>query len=104
MYATVRSAITDVSPPGQLFRNLGIEGAIISLGFVLGPMAAGALLTILHVPPSQQAAYVVRLVVVLAALNVLLSYWLPETQAQRNDVRGPELRADLGRAVDPFTL
>lgn len=104
MYATVRSAITDVSPPGQLFRNLGIEGAIISLGFVLGPMAAGALLTILHVPPSQQAAYVVRLVVALAALNVLLSYWLPETQAQRNDVRGPELRADLGRAVNPFTL
>ena len=47
MYATVRSAITDISPPERLFRNLGIEGAIISLGFVLGPMAAGLLLTLL---------------------------------------------------------
>ncbi|WP_460501082.1 MFS transporter, partial [Hymenobacter agri] len=66
MYATVRSAITDISKPEQLFRNLGIEGAIISLGFVLGPMASGLMLTFLAVPPAQQATYVVR----LAALRV----------------------------------
>ena len=104
MYATVRSAITDISPPERLFRNLGIEGAIISLGFVLGPMAAGVLLTALHVPPAQQAGYVVRLAVVLAALNVGLSYWLPETLRQRNVVRGAELRAELARSINPFTL
>ncbi|MGI4885088.1 MAG: hypothetical protein ACRYFR_09035 [Janthinobacterium lividum] len=45
-----------------------------------------------------------RLVVALAALNVLLSYWLPETQAQRNGVQGPALWADPGRAVTPFKL
>ena len=104
MYATVRSAITDISPPERLFRNLGIEGAIISLGFVLGPMAAGLLLTTLHVPPTQQATYVVRLAVALAALNVLLSVWLPETHRQRNGVRGAELRAGLARSVNPLTL
>ena len=104
MYATVRSAITDISPPERLFRNLGIEGAIISLGFVLGPMAAGLLLTILQVPTSQQASYVVRLAVGLAALNVLLSIWLPETHHQRNGVRGSELRAELGLAINPLTL
>ena len=104
MYATARSAVTDVSPPERLFRNLGIEGAIISLGFVLGPMAAGLLLTVLEVPPGQQAAYVVRLAVVLAGLNVLLSVWLPETHRQRNGVRGTELRTELGLAVNPLTL
>ncbi|MBF9239382.1 MFS transporter [Hymenobacter sp. BT683] len=104
MYSTARSAITDISPPGRLFRNLGIEGAIISLGFVLGPMAAGLLLTVLAVPAGQQAAYVVRLAVILSALNVLLSFWLPETHRQQNGVRGAELRTELGRAVNPFTL
>lgn len=104
MYATVRSAITDISPPERLFRNLGIEGAIISLGFVLGPMAAGVLLAALQVPAGQQATYVVRLAVALAALNVLLSCWLPETQGRRNGVRGPQLRAELGQAINPLTL
>ncbi|WP_317192209.1 MFS transporter [Hymenobacter ruricola] len=104
MYATARSAITDVSRPEQLFRNLGIEGAIISLGFVLGPMAAGLLLTALQVPPARQATYVVRLALALAALNVLLALWLPETHRQRNGVRGAELRAELARSVNPFTL
>ncbi|MBO0360033.1 MFS transporter [Hymenobacter sp. BT186] len=104
MYATVRSAITDISPPERLFKNLGVEGAIISLGFVLGPMAAGVLLTTLHVPPTQQAAYVVGLAVVLATLNIGLSLWLPETHQQRNGVRGAELRTELALAVNPLTL
>ncbi|SFQ53020.1 MFS transporter [Hymenobacter arizonensis] len=104
MYATARSAITDMSPPERLFRNLGIEGAIISLGFVLGPMAAGLLLTVLQVPSGQQASYVVGLAVALGALNVLLSLWLPETHQQRNGVRGAELRTELGLAINPLTL
>ncbi|MBR7719772.1 MFS transporter [Hymenobacter properus] len=104
MYATVRSAITDISRPEQLFRNLGIEGAIISLGFVLGPMASGLLLSALQVPPALQATYVVRLAVALAALNVLLSLWLPETHQQRSGVRGAELRAELMQAINPLTL
>lgn len=104
LYAAARSAITDVSPPERLFRNLGLEGAIVSLGFVLGPLAAGLLLTALHIPAGQQATYVVRLAVGLAALNVLLSCLLPETQRQRNPVRGAELRAELARSSNPFTL
>jgi DHA1 family tetracycline resistance protein-like MFS transporter len=104
MYATARSAITDVSEPEKLFRNQGIEGAIISLGFVLGPMAAGLLLTVLQVPPALQATYVVRLAVALAALNVGLSLLLPETHLQRNGVRGAELRTELARSVNPLTL
>lgn len=104
LYAAARSAITDVSPPEQLFRNQGLEGSIVSLGFVLGPLAAGLLLTALHVPPGMQATYVVRLAVGLATLNVLLSYLLPETHHQRSAVRGAALRAELARSSNPFTL
>ncbi|UYZ65049.1 MFS transporter [Hymenobacter weizhouensis] len=104
MYATMRSAITDLSPKDELFKNLGIEGAIISLAFVLGPMAAGVLLTVLDVPPAQQASYVVGLGVTLAALNVGLSMLLRETHTQPTGVRGAELRAELGRALNLLTL
>ncbi|SHJ74054.1 MFS transporter, DHA1 family, tetracycline resistance protein [Hymenobacter daecheongensis DSM 21074] len=104
MYATIRSAITDISPQDQLFKNLGIEGAIISLGFVLGPMATGVLLTVLAVPPGRQAHYIVGMAVALAALNVALSLLLRETHQQRNGVRGAELRAELSRALNVFTL
>jgi DHA1 family tetracycline resistance protein-like MFS transporter len=104
MYASVRSAITDVSPPERLFKNLGIEGAIISLGFVLGPMAAGVLLTVLHVPPLRQASYVVGLALALALLNIGLCLLLPETHQQRNGLRGAELRAELAASVNPLTL
>ncbi|SHL48171.1 MFS transporter [Hymenobacter psychrotolerans] len=104
MYATVRSAITDISDPDKLFKNLGVEGAIISLGFVLGPMVSGALLTVLEVPTGQEAAYVVRLGLVLAALNVLLSVFLRETHTRRNGVRGAELRSELALALNPLTL
>jgi DHA1 family tetracycline resistance protein-like MFS transporter len=104
MYATVRSAIRDISSKDDLFKNLGIEGAIISLGFVLGPMASGLLLTTLAVAPAQQAAYVAALAVSLAAVNVLLSFSLPETHLQRSGVRGAELRAELGRSLNPLTL
>ncbi|RZJ95320.1 MAG: MFS transporter, partial [Hymenobacter sp.] len=58
LYAAARSAITDISPPEQLFRNLGLEGSLVSLGFVLGPLAAGLLLSLLHVPVGLQATYV----------------------------------------------
>ncbi|MBC6607287.1 MFS transporter [Hymenobacter sp. BT188] len=104
MYSTIRSAITDISNKDDLFKNLGIEGAIISLGFVLGPMAAGLLLTTLDVPQVEEAAYVSALAVSLAAVNVVLNFLLPETHSRRSPVRGAELRAELSRGLNPLTL
>lgn len=100
MYATVRSAITDVSPKDQLFKNLGIEGAIVSLGFVVGPAVAGALLTVLRVPPGQQAEYVVGLAVSLSTLNIGLSFLLRETHGQRTGITTTELKTELSAAVN----
>lgn len=100
MYATVRSAITDISPTDQLFKNLGIEGAIASLGFVIGPAAAGALLTVFSVPPDRQTEYVVGMAVSLSALNIGLSYLLRETHGQRTGVTTAELKAELSNALN----
>ncbi|GAB3839137.1 MFS transporter [Hymenobacter jeollabukensis] len=100
MYATVRSAITDLSPPERLFRNLGIEGAIISLGFVLGPMAGGLLLTFYDSTPHQQARAVVLLAVALAALNIGLSLLMRETHAQRTGLSRRELRRTVAEALN----
>jgi len=104
MYAAVRSAITDISPKERLFQNLGIEGAIVSLGFVLGPMAAGLVLTAFHIPTAAQARAVVGLAVGLSALNVLLSLCFRETHLQRSTVRGAELRDDIARTMNVLTI
>ena len=105
MYAAVRAAITDVSPPDTLFRNQGIEGAIISLGFVVGPLAAGLLLTTFAVAPAHQTAAVVKLSVGLAALNVGLTMWLRETLPHPPPGLAPgALRAAVRRALNPLDL
>lgn len=84
MYATVRSAITDISPKEDLFKNLGLEGAILSLGFVIGPAVSGLLLTVFDTikagaSPAEQAQVVVVMAVTLSSINVLLSWTLRET-------------------------
>jgi DHA1 family tetracycline resistance protein-like MFS transporter len=104
MYATVRSAITDISPRDELFKNLGIEGAIISLGFVIGPAVSGLLLTTLDVPSGQEARYVVVMAVTLSALNVGLSVLLRETHRQRTGVTTRQLRAELTNALNVASL
>lgn len=100
MYAAVRSAITDISPKDELFKNLGIEGAIVSLGFVIGPAVSGLLLTTLDVPTGDEARYVVGMAVTLSALNVGLSLLLRETHRQRTGVTGGQLHSELRNALN----
>ena len=104
MYATVRSAITDISPKEDLFKNLGIEGAILSLGFVIGPAVAGLLLTIFDVVQSQQARVVVVMAVALSAVNVLLSWTLRETMTSPPGVDTAALKAELVQSLSAHTL
>jgi len=44
VYAAVRSSITDLSDEKNLLRNMGLEGAVVSLGFILGPLLASGIL------------------------------------------------------------
>ena len=106
MYATVRSAITDISPPDKLFKNLGIEGAILSLGFVVGPGVAGLLLTVLDVTEAEnQARVVILMAIILSTVNVVLSLLLRETkQTPLLPIAMSELKTEVGQAVDVTTL
>lgn len=78
MFATARSAVTDLSPKDAIVKNIGLVSTIISLGNVLGPMVAGMALTIAS-KGDGQARVVVLLIISLAALNVVLSFIVKET-------------------------
>ncbi|WP_128545785.1 MFS transporter [Larkinella soli] len=104
MYATVRSAIADISPKEDLFRNMGIEGTIVSFGFVLGPMVSGLLLTALDVPAPEQARTVVQIAIGLSALNLLLSFLLKETHRNRSPLEPAQLRREVVRSLNVLTL
>ena len=104
MYATVRSAITDISPKEQLFKNLGIEGAIISLGFVIGPAISGLLLTTFDVVQGNQAKVVAMMAVTLSGLNMILSWTFQETHPNPPGVDAATLKAELVQSINVHTL
>lgn len=106
MYATVRAAITDISKSDDLFKNLGIEGSIISLAFVIGPAVSGVMLTVGQVAQPDQAAAVVILAVGLSALNVGLSLLLGETHgaAGQSGLTSAEISAEVRNALDVSQL
>ena len=104
MYATIRSAITDISPKEQLFKNLGIEGAIASLGFVIGPAVSGLVLTTFNVVQGNQAKVVAITAVILSGLNVILSWTLRETHANPPGVDATTLKTELAHSLDVHTL
>ena len=104
MYATVRSAITDISPKEDLFKNLGIEGAIVSLGFVIGPAVAGLLLTTFDIVQGDQAKVMAVMAVTLSGVNVLLSWLLRETHPNPPGIILTALKTELTQSLDVHTL
>ncbi|ADB40528.1 MFS transporter [Spirosoma linguale] len=104
MYATVRSAITDISPKESLFKNLGIEGAIISLGFVIGPAVSGLLLTTFDVVQGDQARVVAIMAVTLSSVNMILSWTLRETHPNPPGITTAALKMELANSLDVHTL
>lgn len=104
MYATIRSAITDISPKEQLFKNLGIEGALASLGFVIGPAVSGLVLTTFDVVQGDQARVVAVTAVILSGLNIILSWTLPETHANPPGVDTATLKKELLHSLNVHTL
>lgn len=79
VYAAVRSSITDISSPEDLPRNMGIEGTIVSLGFISGPFISGILLFVLDLDGKAAILPLIILAVVLSCFNVLLSFLFRET-------------------------
>lgn len=88
--AVAQGAVTDIAPPEQRARLLGLLGAAFGVGFVLGPAVGGlAALGGPHVP-----FYVAG---VVAAVNAIAAFIrLPETKSEthlRSDVPKSDVRA-----------
>jgi multidrug resistance protein len=91
--SVAQAAVTDLAPPSERPRLLGLLGAAFGLGFVAGP-AIGALAALggPHVPFLVAAA--------LAAVNaVVAAFRLPETRLSRDRPTEPVGRALQSRAA-----
>ncbi|MGD1840849.1 MAG: MFS transporter [Thermonemataceae bacterium] len=79
VYAAVRSSITDISDEKDLLRNMGLEGTIVSLGFILGPLIASLILLGFNVVDKQIVPTLIYTGIAISAINILLSYLFKET-------------------------
>ncbi|QJD78292.1 MFS transporter [Spirosoma rhododendri] len=104
MFATVRSAITDVSPEENLVKNLGIQGTIVSLGNVLGPMVAGGLLTLFTIPEKEQTSYIVYIALGLSVLNIGISLLISETSEKKEKLDQSKLKQTIIESINPVVL
>ncbi len=104
MFATVRSAITDVSPKENLVKNLGIQGTIVSLGNVLGPMVAGGLLTIFTIPENEQTNYIIYIALGLSVLNIGTSLLIGETCPKKEGLDQTKLKRTIVDSINPVAL
>lgn len=92
--AVAQAYIADVTPPEERSRGMGIIGAGIGIGFVLGPAIGGVLETL---SPLQRAGALPAYTAAgLSFLNLLLALWLlPESLP-------PPLRGKHVRSASPF--
>ena len=96
--AVASAYIADVTRPEDRARGMGMIGAAIGLGFVLGPVVGGLLQA--HSPIARVGALPAYAAAALSALNFVLAAWfLPESLAEED--RGKVVRSasplDLGR-------
>ena len=101
VYAAIRSAIGDISKEEEVVKNVGIEGSIVSMAFVLGPMLGAGVLWILDTPAAGSTQVLVYMGVVLSSLNILICWWVPET---RHTTQRVNLRELWGHTLDALNL
>jgi len=88
---TAQAVVTDVTPPGRRAEGMGLIGAALGVGMILGPVLGGALASLHEKAPFWAVAG-------LAALNGLLAMiWLPESRPPR--LHRPPWRDLLGALV-----
>ncbi|MEM9675017.1 MAG: MFS transporter, partial [Bacteroidota bacterium] len=100
VYSAVRSAITDISEEKDLMKNMGLEGTVVSLGFVLGPLVASGVLLLFDVLPEEATTMLVATGIGISLLNIVLSIILPETIARRTHRKRGELCQLVYRSIN----
>jgi MFS transporter, DHA1 family, tetracycline resistance protein len=85
LYAVVKSAIVDVSPPEDVQRNVGLSVSLSYVGFILGPGLAAGVLLIAESSNWNPTRSLVVAGIGFALVNVAMSFRLPETRRLAQD-------------------
>jgi DHA1 family tetracycline resistance protein-like MFS transporter len=99
LYSLMRSAVADVSEPEEVVKTTGLVSTFQSLGSVLGPLVASAVLW-LGPPKEQQTRWVVVAVLGLSVLNIGLSFFFKETTKETKEFDAGQLRQELVRSLN----
>jgi MFS transporter, DHA1 family, tetracycline resistance protein len=97
--STAQAIVADCLPPEQRTKGMGMVGAAIGLGFVLGPAVAGLLVG------EQNYALPFFVAAALSGLDLVLAFFLlPETYRLRADQNLHERRFTLRRLLDAMQV
>jgi DHA1 family tetracycline resistance protein-like MFS transporter len=84
-YTVIRAAIIDISEPKDIVKNVGMEGTIASIGFVLGPMLSGILLSLFNFEGSAATEALVSFALFICCINLVLCLMFKETLLVKNE-------------------
>ena len=97
--AVAQAYIADVTPPQERAKGMGIIGASIGLGFIIGPVIGGVLEA--YSPLSRAGAMPAYAAAGLSALNFILALvYLPESLAPAE--RGKHVRSASPLSIERF--
>jgi len=100
VYAAVRSAATDISDEKDILQNVGIEGTIISVGFVIGPMLVGVLLSVTNAGGQDATFSLICLGLAVSALNVVLCFFFQETLKNKTALSRKDMAKEMAIALN----
>ena len=101
VYAAVRSSITDISDEKDLLRNMGLEGTIVSLGFILGPLIASAILLGFNVVGESVAPTLIYTGIAISFLNIILSLIFKETLTKKSVNSTVSIKKIFKESINP---
>lgn len=103
LYSLMRSSVADLSSDEEMVQNTGLVSTFQSLGSVLGPLVASAVL--FFVPEaSRQTRWVVLAVLGLAALNIGLSFFFQETAKETKPYDAGKLKEEVRQNINVRNL
>ncbi|MFN0049148.1 MAG: MFS transporter [Cytophagales bacterium] len=100
VYAAVRSAVTDISDEKDIMENVGMEGTIVAVGFVIGPMLAGLLLSVTNATGEAATFSLICMGLIVSAINVVLCLFFKETLKNKTSLTSSEVLKQMREALD----
>jgi len=108
IYTAINSAIADISPKEEYYKNIGFEGAAASIGVIIGPALSGALLAVLPFSEKINFQLLILVICTLAAFNFFLCWSMPETHQALPETphkfNVSELKTVVSENIDPRKL